>query len=81
MIATTLEETYCIHIEATALIKSLQSSGLSSRFPRNVLNRPTAIMGLVDITIYNTQSMKHIRNILNHVEYNSFTCYQLRVVI
>lgn len=81
LVATTLSQSQCKHIEAPSLAAALQSSGLPSNFPRDVIRGSSDLLGLDCEDLYTTQGLKHIRALLDFGESESITGKSLRAGI
>lgn len=81
LLATTLTEKDCVHIEAPALEAALQACGMPSNMPREVVYGPERYLGLNHGSIYHTQGAKHIQALMDFGETATITGHQIRALI
>lgn len=81
LVASALTSKQCRHIKAPALKVALQSAGLPSNFPRDVLRGTPKLLGLDTDDLYTTQGIKQIRALLDHGEADTITGQSIRAGI
>ena len=78
LIATSVNEKQCHHIESPALFPALQESGIPSNIQRGIFAGPLASVGLNNREIYRAQGLKHIMALMNFGKTDSITGKKLR---
>jgi hypothetical protein len=81
LLATTLTEKECKHIEAPALAAGLQAAGLPSNLPRSVVYGPDEYLGMNHGSLYHSQEAKHIQAIMDYGTTKTITGHQIRALI
>ena len=73
LVATTISEAQCSHVEYTTLITALKSSGLPSNLQRDVIAALISHLGLNNSKLYVSQGKYHIYTLTNFGKYDEIS--------
>ena len=78
IIATSMNDKQCHHMESPALCSALQTSWIPSNMQRGIVAGTLEFLGIKNSTIYGTQGLKQIMALMNFGKTDSITGKQLR---
>ena len=81
LVATTISESQCSHVESPALSNALEASELPYNLQRDIVGIPSSHLGIKNGKLYVTQGRKHICALINFGDLDDITGKHIRGTI